>query len=149
MPEVDRGRPGEQGDLGQDEEHGQHHEGDAAVRAGHLRDVLVGEARVLRAHPRGQADEGEAHDDDGGRAQHLQRRRRAQQLVGDDRQGLRQAAGSGGRPIQNFDHRKRRMLSGELRTSQKAGPSAETAGKTKRTATADSTKAAMARLTNA
>ena len=35
------------------------------------------------------------------------------------------------------------------RTIQKAAPSAETAGKTKRTATAESTKAAMARFTKA
>ena len=36
-----------------------------------------------------------------------------------------------------------------MRTIQNAAPSAETAGKTKRTATAESTNAAMARFTNA
>ena len=41
------------------------------------------------------------------------------------------------------------MRTGAVRTIQKAGPSADTAGKTKRTATAAVTKAAMARLTNA
>ncbi len=35
------------------------------------------------------------------------------------------------------------MPTGEVRTIQKAGPSAETAGKTNRTATAEITKAAM------
>ncbi len=56
---------------------------------------------------------------------------------------------TGTRPSQNFDQRKRRMETGAVRTIQNAGPSTDTAGKTKRTATADMTKAAMARLTNA
>ena len=56
---------------------------------------------------------------------------------------------TGTRPVQNFDHRNARVGSGEVRITQNAGPSAETSGKTKRTATADSTKAAMARFTNA
>ena len=41
------------------------------------------------------------------------------------------------------------METGDVRTIQKAAPSAETAGKTNRTATADSTNAAMARFTKA
>ncbi len=41
------------------------------------------------------------------------------------------------------------MPIGAVRMIQNAGPSAETAGNTKRTATADSTNAAMARLTKA
>ena len=56
---------------------------------------------------------------------------------------------TGTRPVQNFDQRKARMGTGEVRTIQNAAPSAETAGNTKRTATADSTKPAMARLTKA
>ena len=56
---------------------------------------------------------------------------------------------TGTRPVQNFDHRKARMGTGEVRMTQNAGPSAETAGNTKRTATAESTNAAMARFTNA
>ena len=55
----------------------------------------------------------------------------------------------GTRPVQNLDHRKLRIGTGALRMIQKAGPSAETAGKTKRTATAESTKAAMPRFTKA
>src|SRR5262245_36978097 len=56
---------------------------------------------------------------------------------------------TGTSPVQNFDHRKERIGTGAVRTIQKAGPSADTAGKTKRTATADSTKAARPRLTKA
>jgi len=41
----------------------------------------------------------------------------------------------GSSPVQSFDHRNEDMDTGALRTIQKAGPSAETAGKTKRTAT--------------
>ena len=55
----------------------------------------------------------------------------------------------GTRPVQNLDHRKLRIGMGAVRMIQKAGPSADTAGKTKRTATAESTKEAMARFTNA
>src|SRR5262249_52352991 len=55
----------------------------------------------------------------------------------------------GARPVHNFDHRNARMPIGDVRMIQKAGPSAETAGKTNRAATADSTKAAIARFTNA
>src|SRR5215510_14569779 len=55
----------------------------------------------------------------------------------------------GTRPIQNFDQRNALMLTGALRTTQNAEPSADTAGNTKRTATAESTKAAIARLTKA
>ena len=43
----------------------------------------------------------------------------------------------------------RTSRTGAVRTIQKAGPSAETAGNTKRTATAEVTKAAMARFTKA
>src|SRR5512143_3675487 len=55
----------------------------------------------------------------------------------------------GTRPVQSFDQRKDDMGTGAVRTIQKAAPSAETAGKTKRTATAEVTKAAIARLTKA
>src|SRR5687767_14355704 len=56
---------------------------------------------------------------------------------------------TGTSPVQNFDHRNAFMVTGDERTSQNAAPSAETAGNTNRTATAESTKAAMARFTNA
>src|SRR5437773_2334591 len=56
---------------------------------------------------------------------------------------------TGTRAVQNLDHRNERMGTGAVRTIQKAAPSADTEGKTKRTATAESTKAAMARFTNA
>src|SRR5262245_42279698 len=56
---------------------------------------------------------------------------------------------TGTTPIQNFDHRNARIDTGEGRTTQNAAPSAETEGNTKRTATAESTNAAMARFTNA
>src|SRR5262245_12885562 len=56
---------------------------------------------------------------------------------------------TGTKPVQNFDHRNERMGTGAVRTIQKAGPSEETAGKTKRTATADSTKDAIPRFTKA
>src|SRR6185503_16206076 len=52
-------------------------------------------------------------------------------------------------PVQNFDHRKAFMLTGAVRTSQNAAPSADTAGNTKRTATDESTNEAIARFTNA
>ena len=55
----------------------------------------------------------------------------------------------GTRPVQSLDHRNDDIRTGAVRTIQNAGPSAETAGKTKRTATAEVTKAAMARLTKA
>src|SRR5260370_37989831 len=51
-------------------------------------------------------------------------------------------------PVQNLDQRNTRMETGEERTIQKAAPSAETAGETKRTAARHTTKAAMARVTN-
>ena len=56
---------------------------------------------------------------------------------------------TGTSPIQNFDHRNARIETGDVRTIQKAAPSADTEGNTKRTATAESTKAAMARFTKA
>jgi hypothetical protein len=55
----------------------------------------------------------------------------------------------GTKPVQNLDHRKVPMPTGEARTIQNAAPSAETAGKTNRTATAAVTKAAISRLTKA
>src|SRR5213593_2464339 len=56
---------------------------------------------------------------------------------------------TGTRPVQNFDHRKAFMETGEVRTTQNAPPSAETAGKMNRTATAERTNPAMARFTKA
>src|SRR5262245_34684227 len=56
---------------------------------------------------------------------------------------------TGQRPVQNFDHRNARRLTGDVRMIQNAAPSAETDGKTKRTATADRTNEARARLTKA
>ncbi len=61
----------------------------------------------------------------------------------------RASTSTGGRPVQNFDQRKARMDTGDERTIQNAGPSAETAGNTKRTATAESTKPASSRFKNA
>src|SRR6185503_1097776 len=55
----------------------------------------------------------------------------------------------GTRPVQNFDQRKAFIDTGDVRTTQKAPPSAETAGKMKRTATAERTNPAMARFTKA
>jgi hypothetical protein len=52
----------------------------------------------------------------------------------------------GSKPVQNFDHRKCRIDMGAVRMIQNAAPSAETAGKTKRTATAAITKEARPRL---
>src|ERR1700741_4752507 len=52
-------------------------------------------------------------------------------------------------PVQNLDHRNAFMVTGAVRTSQNAAPSAETAGNTKRTATDESTNEAIARFTNA
>ena len=52
-------------------------------------------------------------------------------------------------PVQNFDHRNDESRTGDVRTIQNAGPSADTAGNTKRTATAAVTNAAIARLKNA
>src|SRR5262245_48913054 len=56
---------------------------------------------------------------------------------------------TGNTPIQNFDHKKSRRDTGDVRTIQNAAPSDDTAGNTKRTATVDMTRPAIARLTNA
>jgi hypothetical protein len=55
----------------------------------------------------------------------------------------------GTRPIHSLDQRNDDSLTGEVCTIQNAGPSADTAGNTKRTATAAVTKAAIARFTKA
>ncbi len=55
----------------------------------------------------------------------------------------------GTKAVQNLDHRTADTRTGAVRTIQKARPSAEIAGKAKRTAIADITKAAMARFTKA
>ncbi len=59
------------------------------------------------------------------------------------------SASTGTRPVQNFDQRKSRSDTGDVRMIQNAAPSAETAGNTKRTATVAITKPAIARFTNA
>src|SRR3954463_5529486 len=56
---------------------------------------------------------------------------------------------TGSRPVQNFDHRKSRIVTGDVRMIQNAGPSADTAGNTNRTATVAMTNPAIPRLTNA
>src|SRR5215470_1473760 len=56
---------------------------------------------------------------------------------------------TGTRPVQNFDHRKSRSDTGDVRMIQNAAPSDDTAGKTNRTATVAMTKPAIPRLTNA
>src|SRR5688500_160639 len=52
-------------------------------------------------------------------------------------------------PVQNFDQRKSRIETGDVRTSQNAAPSADTAGNTNRTATVATTKPAIPRFTSA
>src|SRR5262245_23603865 len=56
---------------------------------------------------------------------------------------------TGQSPVQNFDQRNARRLTGDVRMIQNAAPSADTEGNTKRTATAESTNAARARFTKA
>ena len=55
----------------------------------------------------------------------------------------------GTRPVQNFDQRKSCIEIGDVRISQNAAPSADTAGNTKRTATVATTNPAIPRFTNA
>jgi len=59
------------------------------------------------------------------------------------------SASTGSSPVQNFDHRKSRSEIGAVRMIQNAAPSADTAGKTNRTATVAITNPAMPRFTNA
>ena len=68
MEQIHRRRPAEQRDDDQDEQHGEDHERDAAVRAGDLARVVGAEARIARAEAGRQADEREAHEDDRRRA---------------------------------------------------------------------------------
>src|SRR6476646_5858311 len=56
---------------------------------------------------------------------------------------------TGTNPVQNFDHRKSCSEMGDVRTIQNAGPSAETAGNTNRTAMVAITNPAIPRFTNA
>ena len=56
---------------------------------------------------------------------------------------------TGTSPVQNFDHRKSLSEIGAVRMIQKAAPSADTAGNTKRTVTVAITKPAMPMFRNA
>src|SRR5262249_12796370 len=59
------------------------------------------------------------------------------------------SSSTGTSPDQNFDHRKSRSDTGEVRMIQNAAPSADTAGNTNRTATVDITSPAIPMFTNA
>ena len=94
------------------------------------------EARVARAQPAASPTSAKLMKTIADRADHLQERIDPEEVVGGDRERLGQHQHRH-EPVQNFDQRKSRIETGAVRMIQNAGPSADTAGKTKRTATAD------------